>query len=886
MKSSEIRQTYIDYFKKHDHTEVPSSSLIPHDDPTLLFTNAGMNQFKRVFMGEEKLPFKRATSSQKCMRAGGKHNDLENVGQTARHQTFFEMLGNFSFGDYFKEEAIYYCWDLMTKGYGFDPQKLWVSVFKEDDEAFNLWKKIAPELGDRVLRFDENDNFWSMGDTGPCGPSSEIHIDRGEKYDYGGPASCVNGEGDRFVELWNLVFMQFNREPDGNIHPLPKPSVDTGAGLERFACVLQNGDTNYDSDLFMPIIHAIEDLSGVKYSQDKAGLSHRVIADHIRALTMTFSDGAVPSNEKRGYVLRRILRRAARHGRLLDLKEPFLYKLSSTVIDIMGSAFPEIKENHEHVASIIKSEEEKFGQTLDLGLELFEQVVEKVTSAKGTVIPGAEAFKLYDTYGFPLDLTELMARERGLTVDLDKFEDELEKQKTQSKEDRKSKNIALISINAFKEHLTELEKSGKGYLSPTELLELNNGTEYLGYDNQFKKKVKLLEVINDEDNNVMIAHLTKSPFYGESGGQVGDKGRIYADDFLFEVLDTKKQGDFISHIGKVVKGDWKKYQFKEVTAEVDGSNQKPTQRNHTATHLLHKALREVLGDHVHQAGSLVEPSRLRFDFTHFKAVEKSELELIEQKVNQKIWEDHPVKWEETDFETAKSKGAMALFGEKYGDKVRMVQVDDYSLELCGGTHVQSTGEIGLFVIVSESAIAAGMRRIEAVTGAGAFQYLRRKSAITDTVSQMLKTPADKLTERIISLTESEKNLSRELNEIKKQQEKASVKDKLTEGESVNGVTLIIDTVAGRDAALTYTDQIKKSENPTLVGLLNDNNYFIAASPSAIDKGVTAQKAIKYINDKYSGRGGGKPHFAQGGTKEDISLDGFKTDLNEFLQSMG
>ncbi len=864
MKSSEIRQHFLDYFKKYDHTEVESSSLVPLDDPTILFTNAGMNQFKRVFMVEESLPYPRATSSQKCIRAGGKHNDLENVGETARHHTFFEMLGNFSFGDYFKEEAIFYCWELMTKHYGFDPKRLWATVFVDDDEAFELWKKIAPELGDRILRFDEKENYWSMGDTGPCGPCAEIHIDRGEKFDYGGPPSHVNGPGDRFIEMWNLVFMQFNRDENGTLTPLPKPSVDTGAGLERFACVLQNAETNYESDLFMPIIRHIEEITGKKYVIGKEGISHRVIADHIRALTFAFADGAVPSNEKRGYVLRRILRRAARHGRLLDMQEPFIYKLAGTVSEIMNDAYPYLKSKLEHVSSIIKAEEERFGETLDVGLDLFDRVAEKAESAGGKTIPGGEAFKLYDTYGFPLDLTQVMARERGMLVDVEGFEKELAKQQEKSKEDYKAKGVTF---------------GGKA-------IDIDVKSEFTGFDDQFELRTELVKVFDTDKDGKLIAILKKTPFYAESGGQIGDKGIIKNGGFEFEVEDTQKQGETALHIGKNRIGDIHDFVGKIVTAHVDAKYQKPTQRNHTATHLLHKALQEVLGDHVRQAGSLVAPDRLRFDFTHFKAVEPSELKAIEDKVNAIILENRKVNAIKTDYNTAIEKGAMALFGEKYGEDVRMVEVQGYSRELCGGTHVQSTGEIGLFVIVSESAIASGMRRIEAVTGQNAIDYLRKKREEAESASQILKVASESLVDRVIALTESEKKLSRELNEVKRKAEKASVKSKVTAGEEIDGVMLIVDTVSGRDAALTYTDQIKESEKPTLVGLTNGGNYFIAASPSAIDIGITAQKAIKKVNDRFSGRGGGKPHFAQGGTKVDFSQDDFKDCLKEFISNKG
>ncbi|MBD3382997.1 MAG: alanine--tRNA ligase [candidate division Zixibacteria bacterium] len=862
MKSTEIRSKFIDYFKCHDHQEVPSSSLIPHEDPTLLFANAGMNQFKKVFLGEETLPYSRATSSQKCIRAGGKHNDLENVGETARHHTFFEMLGNFSFGDYFKEEAIYFCWEFMTKEIGLPKDKLWATVYLDDDEAFNLWKKIAPELGDRILRFDEKENYWSMGDTGPCGPCAEIHIDRGEKFDYGGPPSTVNGEGDRFIELWNLVFMQFNRDALGKVTPLPKPSVDTGGGLERFACILQNGETNYETDLFMPIIQEIEELSRKKYEIGPGGLSHRVIADHIRALTFAFSDGAVPSNEKRGYVLRRILRRAARHGRLLDLRQPFLYKLAGSVVSNMSSAYPELKQNLEHVSGIIKAEEERFGETLDTGLELFEQVVEKVKSAGGARIPSEEAFKLYDTYGFPFDLTQVMAREREMTVDEAGFEKELARQKQQSKDDYKSKGITF---------------GGRTF-------DLDIKTDFTGYDDNIRLETELVKVLPLDKNDLQVAILKQTPFYAESGGQIGDTGRILYNGNEFAVEDTKKEGDTVLHIGKNIKGDLESAVGKRVNAEVDITRQKSTQRNHTATHILHAALRHVLGEHVRQAGSLVAPDRLRFDFTHYKAVEEGELKQIEDFVNRVVLQNHPVKWQNTDFDSAKSAGAMALFGEKYGEEVRMVTIEDISCELCGGTHVQATGEIGPFVIISESAIAAGMRRIEAATGDFALSYLKRKKETVETAARLLKVPSEELVERLISLTESEKKLARELSNIKKKQEIESAKGKLkSSGDIVNGVVLITDKVFGRDAALTYTDQLKKADKPTIVGLLNNKNYFLAASPQAIEKGVDARKAINHVNEVFSGRGGGKPHFCQGGTKGDIDTESFKKALMDFIE---
>ncbi len=670
MKSYDIRQAFLDYFEGNDHRIIPSSPVVPADDPTLLFTNAGMVQFKNIFLGLEKTDYKRAASSQKCIRAGGKHNDLDNVGFTARHQTFFEMLGNFSFGDYFKEEAIYFAWEFLTKTLGLNPKHLYATVYTDDDEADKLWRRVAPELGDRVLRFGEKDNFWAMGDTGPCGPCSEVHYDRGEHIQ-----GELNGEGDRFMEIWNLVFMQYNRDEGGNITPLPKPSVDTGAGLERFCMIMQNADSNYGTDLFTPLIDKVCKLSEKPYDQGPAGIPHRVIADHIRALSFAIADNAVISNEGRGYVLRRILRRAARYGHQLGLTEPFLYKIVQPLVENMGNVYPELKAQRGHIELVIKTEEEQFDRTLDIGIARFEDIILKVNASGGKVIPGEDVFKLYDTYGFPADLTEIMAHEKGLSIDWDGFNKELEKQR------QRSKKTSVVGRILFEGALGMLPKS---------LFDYNN--------EKINTKIKYYGKFNDQEYLV----LEETPFYAESGGQVGDTGIIESENLRFIVDNTQKDRESILHYGRF---EYPEKSFslehifeKLVTAKIDSARRADIQRNHTATHLLHKALKLVLGEHVNQSGSLVAPDHLRFDFSHFKAMTPDEIDEVEKIVNEKIKEDLPVSWRYYKFEEAKKMGAVALFGEKYGDTVRVVKTGDFTMELCGGTHVTHTADIGQFFI--------------------------------------------------------------------------------------------------------------------------------------------------------------------------------------------
>ncbi len=839
MKASEIREAFLSYFESNNHKRLPSSSLIPQDDPTLLFTNAGMNQFKDVFLGQRKVDYKRATTSQKCIRAGGKHNDLENVGETARHHTFFEMLGNFSFGDYFKEDAIKFAWDFVRKNLDLPADRLYASVYTDDDEAFALWEKIAPELKNgRILRFGEKENFWSMGETGPCGPCSEIHFDRGEQY---GKDATVNDDGDRFMEIWNLVFMQFDRDATGKLTPLPKPSVDTGAGLERIAMVMQKVNSNYDTDLFTPLLNAIIELTGREYHQDKRGLSHRVVADHIRALTFAIADGGIPSNDGRGYVLRRILRRAARHGRLLGKHDPFIYKLTSVLVDNMGHQFPEIKSQAEHVALVIKSEEESFGETLDRGIEIFDKIVERLKKQNKSTIPGEEVFKLYDTFGFPVDMTEVMAREQKMALDMKGFDSALKQQKQRSKES-----------GTFSAAIIVPERN----VAPT---------KYVGYNDAFETKARTLSAQSAEKQLQII--LDTTPFYAESGGQIGDTGTLTINGSSLVVADTQKAGDYVVHIVESSPILPDKIVGSEIIARVDGVRQKHTQRNHTATHLLHKALRTTLGEHVQQKGSLVDPDRLRFDFSHFKALSEDEIKDIERQVNEQILANRKVSWNNYPIEEAKKLGAMALFGEKYGDVVRMVEVDGYSRELCGGTHVQATGEIGLFIITAETAIAAGIRRIEALTGEGAFSYLRDVKAKLDATAQILKQPEDKIVARVEELLDESKKLKKELEKTQAESASGEIENLFkSKAVDVKGVKVLLHNFDTKDQLNTYAD-FTKSLGFAASGVFYNpaGQYAITASDSAIKAGVQPREIIKEVNTLLNGRGGGREYFVQGAT---------------------
>ncbi|HWO56590.1 MAG TPA: alanine--tRNA ligase [bacterium] len=830
MRATEIRQTFLGYFADRGHAVVPSSSLLIKDDPSLLFTNAGMNQFKLVFLGQESRPYKTACSSQKCFRVSGKHNDLENVGVTPRHHTFFEMLGNFSFGDYFKEEAIGYAWEFLTRTIGLDKSRLWVTVFTTDDEAETLWKKIAPELKDRVLRFGEKENYWSMGDVGPCGPCSELHYDLGPQYGCGRPGCGVNCDCNRYLEIWNLVFMQFNRGADGTTVPLPKPSVDTGMGFERLAAVVQGKTSNYDSDLFQPIIRAIAEDCGVPYSTGEKGIPHRVCADHLRGLTFTIADGGMPGNEGAGYVLRRILRRAARHGKSLGYHGPFLHRFVDTVIDVMADAYPELRQRRDHIVHVIESEESRFAETLDAGLQRFEEVKKL---AKNKVIPGVEAFKLYDTFGFPLDLTEVLAREAGLTVDEAGFEAALAEQRERSraqtgfKDQSVSKAVGLGIESKFVYDATRLE-------------------------------AKILWV---SDDNASIV-LDQTPFYTESGGQIDDIGEIVAgNDLVFAVEWMEKADKAIVHHGHAVKGNPSEWIGKTVSAEVAAARRRMIQRNHTATHLLHKALHMYVGPHALQAGSLVAPDRLRFDFSNPGPLSREQLDNIETEVNRAILANYPVTPYITEYKKAIADGVTALFGEKYGDTVRVLKINDYSMELCGGTHVRSTGEIGLFRIASETGVAAGVRRIEAITGEAAYAKARADDDALKRAAELLKTSPDKLIERVEALLAEFKSLKSDLDKARKRLVEGNHQLQAEKLDGFDIHLLMPEPYDSLDEAKAVADAAKKRPEPTVAYITTSAGATLISSsaPKVLDAG----QFLKSVAAARQGRGGGRADFAQG-----------------------
>jgi alanyl-tRNA synthetase len=843
MTTAEIRQSFTGYFVRNNHKLLPSSPVIPFDDPTILFTNAGMNQFKDIFTGRSKSEFPRATTAQKCLRAGGKHNDLDNVGFTARHHTFFEMLGNFSFGDYFKEEAIAYAWEWMTKELKLPTDRLYAAVYDSDDDAFALWGKIAPQLKNgRILRFGKNDNFWSMGDVGPCGPCSEIHFDRGEKYGVG-PEHTVNGETDRFVEIWNLVFMQFNQPGDGTMAPLPKPSVDTGAGLERIAAIMQKVDSNYQIDLFAHIVKAISDVTHAKYADNVT--SHHVIADHVRALTFCLADGAGISNEGRGYVLRRILRRAARHGRLLGMHEPFIYKIVPALVEQMGAAYPEIKEKQAHVQNVIKAEEESFLRTLDTGCELFDRVAGKVKAGGGKVVPGEEVFKLYDTYGFPYDLTEIIAAENNLVLDQVGFEKAMKEQQERSR-----------AASAFTNFLSGVKRIYPESVQPTQFV---------------REPMKIDAMMTHGEAspipNVQVV-LDNTPFYAESGGQISDIGRISNATVCIEVKDVRVVDGVYMHLGVLTRGGRKDLFRQQVTAEIDYSRRWDIMRNHTVTHLTQAALRKVLGDQVKQSGSYVGPDYMRFDFSHHQPMTPDEIRQVEEIVNGEIIKGHPVVTEVMDIETAKKTGAMALFGEKYGNTVRVVSVAAVSKELCGGTHVENTGQIGSFVIVAESGIASGIRRIECITGRKATEYLLSLKQFRHQVSQTVNRPEADALEGVRQLRESHAELQKE-NKKAKAAMFSGKGAQVGEETKLGGVTLITNNFGetDKDTMTAWVDSVKGKNEPVVavaVGNIEGNMVIMAASNKAVvDFKVDVGAITKELLPKFGGRGGGKPGFAQG-----------------------
>ncbi|MFZ5998155.1 MAG: alanine--tRNA ligase [Nitrospirota bacterium] len=853
MKSADVRNSFLEFFKSKQHSIVSSSPLIPRNDPTLLFTNAGMVQFKSVFLGEEKRPYTRATTCQKCMRAGGKHNDLENVGHTARHHTFFEMLGNFSFGDYFKKDAILFAWELLTGVYKLPKDKLWATVYQDDDEAENLWKELTGIPGDRIVRLGAKDNFWQMGDTGPCGPCSEIIIDQGEEVGCGQPDCKVGCDCDRYLEIWNLVFMQFNRDESGTLTPLPKPSIDTGMGLERLCAVLQGKLNNFDTDLFAPIIAAVEQVSGKTYGRSREhDTSMRVIADHMRAAAFLLSDGLMPSNEGRGYVLRRIIRRASRHAKLLGLEGAVLYNLLDSVIDAMGAVYPELARERERTAKVLRFEEERFTKTLEQGMRILDDVIAKLKKSGERTIPGDELFKLYDTYGFPLDLARDIAIDNYLLIDEDGFHREMEVQRERARASWVGEEEAIASI--YKELLSEI-----------------GATTFVGYDAietaaVVKAMLKEGKIVTEASaGDEVEVFLDTTPFYGESGGQVGDKGTIYNDGFEADVVDTKKEVDLHAHVVKIKKGTLKVWD--KVTAAVDRNQRMATARNHTATHLLHTALKSVLGEHVKQAGSYVSPERLRFDFTHFYGLERSEIEAIETMVNEKILENIGVVTEVKDIKDALKSGVTALFGEKYGEKVRVVSVPGYSAELCGGTHCRTTGDIGLFTIVSEGSVASGIRRIEAFTGKAAFDYLRQKSNELRSIADLLKT--DRPYERVERLLAELKERDKEVESLKAKaasQSSSMIMEKVREINGVKVLSCRVDGMEQKDLRV-FADNVRNRIGSGVIVLASgkDGHTALLAMVTAdLTKRFSAGELLKEVAAQVGGRGGGKPEMAQGG----------------------
>ncbi|EFO4693629.1 alanine--tRNA ligase [Escherichia coli] len=856
--TAEIRQAFLDFFHSKGHQVVASSSLVPHNDPTLLFTNAGMNQFKDVFLGLDKRNYSRATTSQRCVRAGGKHNDLENVGYTARHHTFFEMLGNFSFGDYFKHYAIQFAWELLTseKWFALPKERLWVTVYESDDEAYEIWEKEVGIPRERIIRIGDNkgapyasDNFWQMGDTGPCGPCTEIFYDHGDHI-WGGPPGSPEEDGDRYIEIWNIVFMQFNRQADGTMEPLPKPSVDTGMGLERIAAVLQHVNSNYDIDLFRTLIQAVAKVTG---ATDLSNKSLRVIADHIRSCAFLIADGVMPSNENRGYVLRRIIRRAVRHGNMLGAKETFFYKLVGPLIDVMGSAGEDLKRQQAQVEQVLKTEEEQFARTLERGLALLDEELAKLS---GDTLDGETAFRLYDTYGFPVDLTADVCRERNIKVDEAGFEAAMEEQRRRAREASGfgADYNAMIRVDSASEF--------KGY----DHLELNGKVTALFVDG------KAVDAINAGQEAVVV--LDQTPFYAESGGQVGDKGELKGANFSFAVEDTQKYGQAIGHIGKLAAGSLKVGDA--VQADVDEARRARIRLNHSATHLMHAALRQVLGTHVSQKGSLVNDKVLRFDFSHNEAMKPEEIRAVEDLVNTQIRRNLPIETNIMDLEAAKAKGAMALFGEKYDERVRVLSMGDFSTELCGGTHASRTGDIGLFRIISESGTAAGVRRIEAVTGEGAIATVHADSDRLSEVAHLLKGDSNNLADKVRSVLERTRQLEKELQQLKEQaaaQESANLSSKAID---VNGVKLLVSELSGVEPKMlrTMVDDLKNQLGSTIIVLatvVEGKVSLIAGVSKDVTDRVKAGELIGMVAQQVGGKGGGRPDMAQAGGTDAAAL---------------
>ena len=862
MTSDEIRSNFLEYFRKHGHTIVPSAPLIPADDPTLLFTNAGMNQFKDVFLGTGRREYKRATDTQKVLRVSGKHNDLEEVGYSPGHHTFFEMLGNWSFGDYYKREAITYAWELITEIWKVPKELLWATVHDTDDESEKLWLEETDIPFDRIRRFDK-DNFWEMGDTGPCGPCSELFVDLGPEMD---PTSVDDPNtgpnvSDRFREIWNLVFIQYNRDAEGNLHPLPEKHVDTGMGFERIVAILQGVDSNYKTDVFVPILEGISNLTNRDYFDDERGVPHRVIADHIRCLTFAIGDGVMPSNEGRGYVIRRILRRAVLYGKRLGMEEPFIYNLVDKVIELLGPVFPDVLPRHDFIKRIIQGEERRFHQTLDRGLEILRGSLDELEAQKQSILSGNRAFEMYDTFGFPLDLTQMLARERNFAVDEDGFAASMSQQRERSRADWKVAG-----------------GEGKGEAIYADILKEYQTTTFLGYDRSGSEAEVIALIRGDElasgvhEGEEVSVILNQTPFYGDSGGQVGDIGVIESENAKLKVVDTVKPvPDLFVHRCKVIEGEIAPQTL--VEAKIDAERRQHIAVSHTATHILHHALRTALGTHVGQAGSLVESGRLRFDFTHYEAVSPQHLREIEADINDRVRLNNDVETDYLPLQEAKDRGALAFFGEKYGEIVRFVRIGDYSQELCGGTHVHAAGEIGLVKIISESSIAAGVRRIEALTGASAYQHIRSEEEALATIANMLRTSKQSTPERIEALLQTNRELERQINALQSQMAQSQVVDLVNSAVTVDGFRVIAGVLENtdRNGLRQLVDDLKHRIATGVVVLASATGNDVAFAAGVTSdlvktRGLQAGKIIQAVTRLADGRGGGRPELAQGGGK--------------------
>ncbi|WP_205950693.1 alanine--tRNA ligase [Pantoea stewartii] len=869
--TAEIRQAFLDFFNSKGHQVVASSSLVPNNDPTLLFTNAGMNQFKDVFLGQDKRDYTRATTSQRCVRAGGKHNDLENVGYTARHHTFFEMLGNFSFGDYFKKEAIAYAWELLTGDQWFrlPKERLWVTVYETDDEAFDIWANDIGVPRERIIRIGDNkgsayasDNFWQMGDTGPCGPCTEIFYDHGDHI-WGGPPGSPEEDGDRYIEIWNIVFMQFNRQADGTMLPLPKPSVDTGMGLERITAVLQHVNSNYEIDLFQKLINAVAEVTG---ATDLSNKSLRVIADHIRSCAFLIADGVIPSNENRGYVLRRIIRRAVRHGNMLGAKEAFFYKLVAPLIEVMGAAGEELQRQQAQVENVLKSEEEQFAKTLERGLALLDDELAKL---KGDTLDGETVFRLYDTFGFPADLTADVCRERNLKIDEAGFEKAMEQQRQRARE---ASGFGADYSNVIR---TDAASSFKGY-DQLDLAATVKGLFVAG---------EAVDVVSAGQDAVVV--LDETPFYGESGGQVGDTGVLKGNNVEFQVQDTQKYGQAIGHIGKVSSGQLRIGD--RVEAVVDEARRARIRLNHSATHLMHAALRQVLGEHVAQKGSLVNDKYLRFDFSHFEAMKPQEIRQVEDIVNAQIRRNLPVETDVMDLEAAKAKGAMALFGEKYDQRVRVLTMGDFSVELCGGTHAARTGDIGLFRIQAESGSAAGIRRIEAVTGEAALAQVYAQSSQLQDIAQLVKANSSNLNDKVRGLVDHVRSLEKELQQLRDQQAAQESAQLGNNAIDVKGAKLLVTELSNTDPKMlrTMVDDLKNQLGSAIIVLATvaeGKVSLIAGVTKDLTDRIKAGELIAELAPKVGGKGGGRPDMAQAGGSDATALKGALAGVEGWVSS--